>query len=536
MAKAARRNRTRASREILPPDQTLADLKGQIAAINKSQAVCEFELDGTIITANDNFLRMMGYELEEIKGRHHGMFVEPAHRQSAAYQEFWQKLRQGEYAAGEFHRLAKGGRDVWIQASYNAILNLKGQPFKVVKYSVDKTAEVEARKENRRLSKVFTDAADPIIIEDLDGIVLDANRAAESDYGWSRQELIGRPVKVLVPPELHPQADSLLRDCKAGRDIRDVEGVCVTSDGRRFPVLLTLSLLTDDQGVPVGVVSFAREITDLKHAQEESRKRMEDLSNVIAQVIEAAEQQTDGARTIAESSANLSDGAQTQAAAVEEMTAAVNEMTSAIQVISSSAAEAKKQADATAATAQEGAKARTEAANAMRLMEKSSEQINDIIQVISEIASQTNLLALNAAIEAARAGEHGLGFAVVADEVRKLAERSSEAAKEITQLIKESSRRVSEGSQMSDKVGESLKAIVAAVDKTAAGIAQIAAQTEAQSASAQQVQAAIGSVSETTEATAASAEELAASAEQLGAQAQSLQDLVAKFKVGKSHS
>jgi methyl-accepting chemotaxis protein len=152
-------------------------------------------------------------------------------------------------------------------------------------------------------------------------------------------------------------------------------------------------------------------------------------------------------------------------------------------------------------------------------------------QVISEIASQTNLLALNAAIEAARAGEHGLGFAVVADEVRKLAERSSEAAKEITQLIKESSRRVAEGAELSDKVGISLESIGQAVEKTAAGITQIAEQTESQSASADQVRAAIMAVSETTESNAASSEQLAASAEELGAQAQTLQDLVTKFEV-----
>ncbi len=207
----------------------------------------------------------------------------------------------------------------------------------------------------------------------------------------------------------------------------------------------------------------------------------------------------------------------------------MNELTGAIQVISNSALEAKRQADDTAVSASESGKTVAEAVTAMRLIEKSSEQINDIIQVISEISSQTNMLALNAAIEAARAGEHGLGFAVVADEVRKLAERSSEAAKEITQLIKESSRRVSEGAQLSEKVGESLTAIVDAVGKTAAGITEIAEQTEAQSASAEQVQSAIKSVSDTTESSAVSAEELAASAEQLGAQAQSLQELVNKF-------
>jgi methyl-accepting chemotaxis protein len=531
MAAEDTRKQTKAKHEKRQEQQKLADFAGQIAAIDKSQAVVQFEMDGTIITANDNFLDAMGYTLQEIQGHHHSMFVDPAYRDSAEYQEFWAKLNRGEYTAAEYKRLGKGGKEVWIQGSYNPILDLNSKPFKVVKYATDITEQVEAQKVNRRLSKVFTDAADAIIIEDLNGIVLDTNRAAESDYGWPREELIGQPVKVIVPAELHVQADALLRDCKAGKEIRDIEGVRVTRDGRQFPVLLTLSLLSDDQGVPTGVVSFAKEITDLKKAEEESQKRIKDLKNLIAQVVEAAEQQTDGARTIAESSENLSDGAQTQAASVEEMTASVHEMTNAIQVISSSAAETKKQADETSEIAKEGTQARIEAANAVLLMEKSSEQIHDIIQVISEIASQTNLLALNAAIEAARAGEHGLGFAVVADEVRKLAERSSEAAKEITQLIKESSRRVSEGSQMSDKVGEALSAIVQAVDKTAAGIAQIAEQTETQSASAQQVQAAISSVSDTTEANAASAEELAASAEQLGAQAQSLQDLVANFNV-----
>jgi methyl-accepting chemotaxis protein len=260
------------------------------------------------------------------------------------------------------------------------------------------------------------------------------------------------------------------------------------------------------------------------------RKMLLDLRSVIGQVVEAGNQQNEGARTIAESSANLSEGAQSQAASVEEMTAAVEQLINSIEVISKNAGDSKKQAEETSDLAKGGGSAVTEAVNAMRLIQKSSEQINDIIQVISEIASQTNLLALNAAIEAARAGEHGLGFAVVADEVRKLAERSSEAAKEITQLIKESSRRVEEGANLSEKVGVSLKSIVEAVDKTAAGITRIASSTETQAASATEVKLAIRSVSQTTESNAAAAEEMAASAEELGAQAQSLRDLMARFK------
>ena len=505
--------------------------ESQIAAIGKSQAVIEFDMDGTIITANKLFLDAMGYTLDEVQGRHHSMFVEPEFRDGPEYAEFWGKLKRGEFTQAEYQRVGKGGKEVWIQGSYNPIFDLNGSPARVIKFATDITQQVQYRKNVSLLSRVFEDAADPIIIEDLDGLVIDANKAAEREYGFTCEELVGHPIKVIVPESCHDQADELLRRCRAGEDIRDLEGIRVTRGGREFPVLLTLSLLTDEDGKPTGIVSFAKEITVLKQAEAESKARMDALQNIIAQVIEATAQQTDGARTIAESSSLLSDGAQTQAASVEEMTASVNELSNAIVVITANTENCRKQAWETVEIAKESGKSVDEAIDRIRLIAKSSEQIEEIIQVISEIASQTNLLALNAAIEAARAGEHGLGFAVVADEVRKLAERSSEAAKEITQLIKESARRVAEGAQVSEKVGDALSLIEQAVDKTAQGIAQIAEQTKTQSASAEDVQSAIVVVSETTEANAASAEELAASAEQLGAQAHNLQDLVAEFKV-----
>jgi methyl-accepting chemotaxis protein len=262
-----------------------------------------------------------------------------------------------------------------------------------------------------------------------------------------------------------------------------------------------------------------------------ARRMLGDLRDVISQISEAAEQQNDGARMIAESAGSLSDGAQSQAASVEQMTAAVEQLASSIAVISKSAVESRAQASRTTQLAQAGSQAVHDAIDSMRTIRRSSEQINDIIQVISEIAAQTNLLALNAAIEAARAGEHGLGFAVVADEVRKLAERASEAAKEITQLINESTQRVQEGADLSEKVGQSLEAIVSAVESTAAGISSIASSSESQSANASEVKQAIRSVSHTTESNAAAAEQMAASAEELGAQAQGLRDLVKRFRV-----
>jgi methyl-accepting chemotaxis protein len=136
-----------------------ADSAGQLAAIGKSQAVIEFNLDGTIIDANDNFLRALGYTLAEIKGRHHSMFVEPAERDGAAYREFWAKLNRGEYQAGEYKRIGKGGREVYIQASYNPILDLNGKPFKVVKYASDVTRQVLVRMGNERVRNMMETVA-----------------------------------------------------------------------------------------------------------------------------------------------------------------------------------------------------------------------------------------------------------------------------------------------------------------------------------------------------------------------------------------
>ena len=508
--------------DITEQKTKFANYSGQLAAIGKVQAIIEFDMDGTILTANENFLSTLGYSLNEIQGQHHQMFVESEYARSADYKNFWDRLRRGEYDAGEYKRLGKGGKEVWIQASYNPILDAEGKPYKVVKFATDVTAQKLANA-NYAGQMEAINKAQAVIEFNMDGTIIRANDNFLNTLGYTQDEIKGRHHQMFVEKDYATSSEYKEFWAKLNRGEFDAaQYKRIGKGGKEVWIQASYNPILDLNGKPFKVVKYATDVT------KQVQLRM-DMANLIVNVVESANQFTESAATVAEGSQSVAEGAQTQSAAVEEISASAQELTRSIQGVRDRANETDRLAGETSRIAIEGGQAVTKSGEAMDLIKASSEQISEIIQVISEIASQTNLLALNAAIEAARAGEHGLGFAVVADEVRKLAERASNAAKDVSALIKESTLRVANGVELSSQAGSALEKIVAAVETTSSKIAEIASSTDEQMSMSQEVYDTIQQVASVTEQSTASSEEMAASAEELGAQAKSLRDLVEGF-------
>ncbi len=412
-------------------EQTLrnADYAGQIAAIGKAQAVIEFALDGSILRANDNFLKALGYSLDEIKGKHHSMFVEPTYRDSNDYKAFWAKLNAGEYQAGEYKRIGKGGREVWIQASYNPILDANGKPFKVVKFATDVTGQ-------KLQNADFAGQLDAIgksqaVIEfNLDGTIIRANDNFLNVLGYTLEEIRGKHHSMFVEPDYRNSQE--YRDFWTrlnGGEYQAGEYKRIGRGGREIYIQASYNPILDLNGKPYKVVKYASDVTD----QVIARMRSEHVRKMMESVAAGAEELNVSVKEIADS---MNKSRQTTSDTFDLVVAA------------------------------DGSTQRLAGA---------AESMGGIVEAINNITGQINLLALNATIESARAGEAGRGFAVVANEVKNLAGQAKNATERIGSEI-EGIRAISQ-----DVVG-ALESIRKSMERVQEYVSSTAAAVDEQSA------------------------------------------------------
>ena len=444
--------------DITQRRRTHSDNEGKIKAIDRAQAVVEFDLDGRMLHANQNFLYIVGYPLDKIVGQYHAMLVDKAEAESDAYRAFWAKLARGEFDKGIYRLIHSSGQERFIRATNNPVFDMDGKPVKIVKFATDIT---EQRLRDAEFESKFQaiDRSQAVIEFDLEGKILTANENFLRVMGFSLREIAGQHHSMFCSHEhVRSQAyrDFWIALSKGepqhGRFHR------VGKFGRDVWILASYSPLLDHHGRPVGVIKYAHDITDQVMLEQLIRDKA---------------------------------GA---------MQGSVDRLTGSIGQINGSTTLAKKLSSETKSNASTGFEALNNAISAIELISKSSAEISDMVKVISDIANQTNLLAFNAAIEAARAGEYGVGFSVVADEVRKLAERSSSAAMQIARLISESSSRVNLGTERSDSARQAFGRIVSSVEETARSIDEISSSAQEQASVSREVVDQIAALSAVTKA------------------------------------
>ena len=539
-----------------------ADAKAILDAMSKSQAIIEFKLDGTIITANENFCRALGYQLGEIVDKHHRMFVDPTEAATADYRNFWARLACGEYDRRQYKRISKDGTEIWIEASYNPIFR-GGKPYKVVKFATDITTQKRrAAEDSGKLSAISR--AQAVIEFTPKGDILTANENFLTTMGYQLSEIQGKHHSIFCEPSYtNTKTYRQFWDKLAGGEFVSDEFMRLGKGGKRVFIQATYNPIFDMNGNIFKVVKFATDITarvgnvdqlagalnalaegdltqsiavpflpaldklrvDFNGASSKLRSTLQTISENAGAIASASQQ-------IQSASNDLSKRTEQQAASVEETAAALEEITTTVSDSSHRAQEAGKLVRRTKENAEHSGNVVGQAVEAMGKIEKSASEIANIIGVIDEIAFQTNLLALNAGVEAARAGEAGKGFAVVAQEVRELAQRSAKAAKEIKELINASNEHVKSGVALVGNTGKALQEMVTQVMQVDGNVEAIVVASKEQATGLKEINTAVNTIDQGTQQNAAMVEETSAAACSLAREAEKLFELLGQFDVG----
>jgi methyl-accepting chemotaxis protein len=416
---------------------------GKIVAIGRAQAVIEFNMDGTIITANENFLKTLGYSLGEIQGKHHGMFVEPSMRDSAAYREFWASLNRGDFLAAEYKRIGKGGKEVWILASYNPILDERGKPFKVVKFATDVTAKkLETADLAGQIAAISK--AQAVIEFNMDGTIIGANENFLKTLGYSLIEIKGRHHSMFVDPAERDSATYREFWASLNRgEYQAAEYKRIGKGGKEVWIQASYNPILDLNGKPFKVVKYATDTTAqvlVRMGNERVRAMME-----------------------------------TVAAGAEELNASVREISEAMTKSRGTAISAVGEVESADAQAQR--------------LNDAAQAMSGIVELIGNITGQINLLALNATIESARAGEAGRGFAVVASEVKSLANQAKQATDKIGQEIDNLNGISGDVVGALNKIKQAIQSVAEYVTTTAAAVEEQSTVTSEMSSNMQRAAA-----------------------------------------------
>lgn len=390
-------------------------------ALEKSQAIIEFQPDGTIVRANANFLGAMGYELNEIVGQHHRMFVRPDEAASPEYTRFWDELRHGQHQTAEFFRLGKDNKPIWIQASYNPVTDKSGRVIKVIKFATD----ITDRKLNDLLTagKIEAISRSQAVIEfEPDGTIITANANFCTAMGYALEDIVGKHHSMFMPADeaSSTKYSQFWSDLRGGQFFNQ-EFCRKNKAGEDIWIYGSYNPITNEDGQVVRVIKFASDITAEVNQRTQRETALTQINDEIAGIAASATQSANSATGMAQTSEETGSAVQSIAAGIEELAASSSEI-------------AEQMERTTIITRNAVEKAETSRGIVGSLSE-SAQAISEVVALISGIAEQTNLLALNATIEAARAGDAGRGFAVVASEVKQLANQASQATEQIAQQI-----------------------------------------------------------------------------------------------------
>ncbi|WP_204951807.1 methyl-accepting chemotaxis protein [Methylopila capsulata] len=480
----------------------------RLKAFDRSHAIVELGLDGVIQTANANFLAIFGYTLDEVRGKHHRLIVEPAEAAKPDYALFWSGLRNGEVQTGDFRRIAKGGADVWMHGCYAPLLGRDGKPLGVVGCASNVTDEkTKAIEHAGQIAAVRRCQA--VIRFDLDGTIIDANDNFLAATGYRSDEVVGRHHSMFMSPAARssPSYTQFWEALRRG-EYQAGEFMRVAKGGREVWLQATYNPVLDPDGRPISVVKFAADITS-EVAERARRASVQvaidgDLNQIGERIAITNGEAASAASAAVQSTANV----QSVAAGAEELAASVSEIS--------------RQLDFALKTTIEAVDAANRASDTAGGLASSATEIGSVTELIRDIAAQTNLLALNATIEAARAGEAGRGFAVVAAEVKNLAAQTSQATDEI-------SRNVATVQSSTSGVVDAIRAVVATIQQIHSASASIASAVEEQSAVTQDMSAnmheaarAVETVTESLNSIARSASDIDAATQQVRAASRSI--------------